>query len=76
MYSMGEAVLDEMKQEPTPYPSPSPASYKLRGDAWQCAIQMNGDPRLLRMSWISLLAMPGYLLYHRVELAGGASDPV
>ena len=63
-YSLGAAMLDTMQSAKPDWPSPSPDAYKLRCDAWRTALHFDGEPDLMKRTWMSLLAMPGYVLFH------------
>lgn len=72
-FSLGEEMLDTMQASNPSWSSPSPEAYKLRAEAWAAALHVSGDTSKLRMCWLSLLAMPGRLLYHQQLLNPGAS---
>jgi hypothetical protein len=71
-FSMGADVLDSLHEDPASWPSPSPMSYKVRVTAWSCMQHFQGDVAKVQLSWLSLLAMPGYMLYHSTLLPHGS----
>ena len=70
-FSMGEDTLMTIQEVNPSWPTPSPASYKLRADAWLCCRALAGDMAKVRQSWLSLLSPPGFLLQHPDHLPRG-----
>lgn len=72
-FSLQESGLDTMKEDPPSWPSPSPENYKLRAEAWACALYCSGCSDTMRMAFLSLLASPGYVLRHPQLMKQGAA---
>lgn len=71
-FSLGEEALECLHAEHPSWSTPSPTTYKLRGDAWDCIAYFEGCMDKVSLSWLSLLAMPGHLLHHPTLLPRGA----
>ncbi len=75
-FSAGVDLLETITEVNPSWPTPSPERYKLRPDAWLCAKFHGGDPAKIHMSWLSLLATPGVLLWDNVHFKPGGPSLV